>query len=28
QHLADAVVKIVERGQASLSDDRGAKNPY
>ncbi|SDG98593.1 VOC family protein [Sulfitobacter delicatus] len=27
-HLADAVVKIVERGQASLSEDRGAKNPY
>ncbi|HAC49089.1 glyoxalase [Sulfitobacter sp. HI0082] len=28
QHLADAVVMIVERGQASLSADRGAKNPY
>ncbi|MEX3313656.1 VOC family protein [Sulfitobacter sp. PS-8MA] len=28
QHLADATVMIVERGQASLSEDRGAKNPY
>ncbi len=28
QHLADATVKIVERRQASLSEDRGAKNPY
>ena len=27
-HLADAVLAIVERGQTSLSDDRGAKNPY
>ena len=27
-HLADAILAIVERGQASLSDDRGAKNPY
>ena len=28
EHLADAVLMIVERSQASLSDDRGAKNPY
>ena len=28
EHLADAVVLIVERSQASLSDDRGARNPY
>ena len=28
QHLADAVALIVERSQASLSGDRGAKNPY
>jgi hypothetical protein len=27
-HLADAVVKIVERSQGSLSKDRGAKNAY
>ena len=28
QHLADAVALIVERSQASLSGNRGAKNPY
>jgi catechol 2,3-dioxygenase-like lactoylglutathione lyase family enzyme len=28
QHLADASALIVERSQASLSEDRGAKNPY
>tara|TARA_R110002049_G_scaffold44333_3_gene129886 strand:- start:134027 stop:134608 length:582 start_codon:yes stop_codon:yes gene_type:complete len=28
QHLADASVKIVERSQASLSEDRGPRNPY
>jgi catechol 2,3-dioxygenase-like lactoylglutathione lyase family enzyme len=28
QHLADATVLIVERSQASLSDDRAPKNPY
>ncbi len=28
EHLADASVMIVERSQRSLSDDRGAKNPY
>lgn len=28
EHLADAVVLIVERSQGSLSDDREAKNPY
>ncbi|TMM51122.1 VOC family protein [Sulfitobacter sabulilitoris] len=27
-HLAEAVALIVERGQASLSADRGARNPY
>lgn len=27
-HLADASIAIVERSQASLSSDRGAKNPY
>ncbi|OAN71875.1 glyoxalase [Sulfitobacter sp. EhC04] len=27
-HLADAVLKIVERSQMSLSEDRGARNPY
>ena len=28
EHLADAVLRIVERRQNSLSDDRSAKNPY
>jgi len=28
QHLADATVKIVERNQRSLSEDRGPRNPY
>lgn len=28
QHLADASALIVERSQASLSEDRGPKNPY
>lgn len=28
EHLADAVLMIVERTQGSLSADRGAKNPY
>lgn len=28
EHLADASAMIVERSQASLSEDRGAKNPY
>ena len=28
EHLADAAVMIVERGQASLSTDRDPKNPY
>jgi catechol 2,3-dioxygenase-like lactoylglutathione lyase family enzyme len=28
EHLADASVMIVERSQGSLSDDRGARNPY
>ena len=28
EHLADASVMIVERSQGSLSEDRGAKNPY
>ena len=28
EHLADASVAIVERSQRSLSEDRGAKNPY
>ncbi|KIN75073.1 Glyoxalase family protein [Sulfitobacter noctilucae] len=28
EHLADAVLLIVERSQKSLSDDRGPKNPY
>ena len=28
EHLADAVVMIVERSQASLSGDRASKNPY
>ncbi|MCZ4256339.1 VOC family protein [Sulfitobacter sp. PR48] len=27
-HLADAVLLIVERSQLSLSEDRGARNPY
>ncbi|OWY10864.1 glyoxalase [Thioclava sp. F42-5] len=27
-HLADAIEMIVERSQQSLSEDRGAKNPY
>jgi len=27
-HLADALLAIVERGQASLSADRGARNPF
>ncbi len=27
-HLADAIEQIVERSQASLSADRGARNPY
>ena len=28
EHLADAVLMIVERSQASLSADRGPRNPY
>lgn len=28
EHLADATVRIVERSQASLSNDRSAGNPY
>ncbi|OOY10368.1 VOC family protein [Thioclava sp. F36-7] len=28
EHLADAIEMIVERSQQSLSEDRGAKNPY
>ncbi len=28
EHLADAVLMIVERSQGSLSEDRGARNPY
>ena len=28
EHLADASVMIVERSQASLSGDRGARNPF
>ena len=28
EHLADAQIKIVERGQESLSKDRSPKNPY
>lgn len=28
EHLADATVMIVERSQGSLSEDRGARNPY
>ena len=28
EHLADAIEILVERGQASLSADRSAKNPY
>ena len=28
EHLADAVLMIVERSQMSLSTDRGPKNPY
>ncbi|MEM6304746.1 MAG: VOC family protein [Pseudomonadota bacterium] len=28
QHLADAAVRIVERFQMSLSEDRGPRNPY
>jgi catechol 2,3-dioxygenase-like lactoylglutathione lyase family enzyme len=28
EHLADAIERIVERSQASLSEDRSAKNPY
>lgn len=28
EHLADAIELLVERRQASLSDDRSAKNPY
>ena len=27
-HLADAIEALVERGHRSLSDDRGARNPY
>ena len=27
-HLADAVVRIAERSQGTLSEDRQAKNPY
>ena len=27
-HLADAIEQLVERGQDSLSEDRGPKNPY
>lgn len=27
-HLADAIEQVVARSQQSLSDDRGAKNPY
>jgi catechol 2,3-dioxygenase-like lactoylglutathione lyase family enzyme len=27
-HLADAIEALVERGHRSLSEDRGAKNPY
>lgn len=27
-HLADAIEMLVERGQQSLSEDRGAKDPY
>ena len=28
EHLADAIELLVERGQQSLSSDRGARNPY
>lgn len=28
KHLAEAVIRIVERSQSSLSSDRGARNPY
>ena len=28
EHLADAIEALVARGQRSLSDDRGARNPY
>ncbi len=28
EHLADAIELLVERGQQSLSEDRGARNPY
>jgi glyoxalase family protein len=28
RHLADAVERLVARSRASLSDDRGAKDPY
>ena len=28
EHLADSVLMIVERSQASLSEDRSARNPY
>jgi hypothetical protein len=27
-HLADAIERLVERSQASLSDDRSPKDPY
>jgi hypothetical protein len=27
-HLADAIERLTERSQRSLSDDRSAKNPY
>jgi hypothetical protein len=27
-HLADAIERLVERSQRSLSDDRGPKDPY
>jgi hypothetical protein len=28
EHLADAIELLVERRQGTLSDDRGAKDPY
>ena len=28
EHLADAIERIVERRQQSLSEDRSARNPY